>query len=70
MSMPKKVKKRIIFWSVFLGVIVLVMVAIFVVTDIITDNLNRQIADSIFYGDHGGVPIGEFVSAVSEAMSQ
>lgn len=69
MPMPKKVKKRIIFWSVFLGAIVLVMVAIFVVTDIITDNLNRRIVDAVFYSNNGRTSVNEFASVTSDATS-
>lgn len=70
MPMPKKTKKRIIFWSVFLGIIVLGIVVLCVVANNHINNVNSQIANSIFYGNNGGVPVDEFASAVEEAMSR
>lgn len=70
MPMPKKTKKRIIFWSVFLGMIVLGVVVMFVLANNHINNVNSQIADSIFYGNNGGASVDEFASAVEEAMSR
>lgn len=70
MSVPKKTKKRIIFWSVFLGVIVVGVIILFVVMDALINNTNHKIADSIFYANNGGVQVDEFVSAISDAMNE
>lgn len=70
MSVPKKTKKRIIFWSVFLGVIVVGVIILFVVMDTLINNTNYKIADSIFYANNGGVQVDEFVSAISDAINE
>ena len=69
MSVPKKTKKRIIFWSVFLGVIVVGVIILFVVMDTLINSTNRKVADSIFYANNGGVQVDEFVSAISDTMN-
>ena len=70
MSVSKKTKKRIIFWSVFLGVIVIGLIVLFVVANNSINGTNSKIADSIFYANNGGVPVDEFASAVSGAMNE
>ncbi|HCS01124.1 MAG TPA: hypothetical protein DIV52_01745 [Ruminococcaceae bacterium] len=70
MPMPKKTKKRIIFWSVFLGIIVIGLIVLFVTMNSLINNTNRQIADKTFYGDHGGVKVDEFASAVADAINE
>lgn len=70
MSMSKKTKKRIVFWSIFAGVIVVGLIILFVVMNNLINNTNRQIADSIFYANNGGAKVDEFASAVSDAMNE
>ena len=59
MSVSKKAQKRIIFWSVFLGAIVIGLIILFVIANNFINATNSKIADSIFYGDHGGVEVDD-----------
>lgn len=70
MSMPKKTKKRIVFWSIFAGVIVVGLVILFVVMNNLINNTNHQIADAIFYSNDGGMQVDEFASVISDAVNK
>lgn len=70
MSMPKKTKKRIVFWSIFAGVIVVGLIILFVVMNSLINNTNYRIADAIFYSNNGGMQVDEFASAISDAINE
>lgn len=70
MSMPKKTKKRIVFWSIFAGIIVVGLIILFVVMNSLINNTNYRIADAIFYSNNGGMQVDEFASAISDAMNE
>ncbi len=69
MSVSKKTKKSIIFWSIFAGVIVIGLIILFVVMNNLINDTNYRIADAIFYSNDGGMQVDEFASAISDAMN-
>ena len=70
MSMPKKTKKRIVFWSIFAGIIIVGLIILFVVMNSLINNTNYRIADAIFYSNNGGMQVDEFASAISDAINE